>query len=84
VHLEKINGGIIAQQDREPRGGLYPTTRWAANEFVRESYLLNVSKDLAGEKFVFKIGWYDLETGDRLSVPGSADDAVILQDLEGF
>ncbi len=84
VHLENSDGKKIAQQDREPRGGLYPTTRWAANEFVRENYGLNVSKESAGEKFILKVGWYDLETGDRLSVPGNADDAVILQDLEGF
>lgn len=84
VHLEKIDGGKIAQQDREPRDGVYPTTRWAANDFVRESYSLSVPKDWALEKLLLKIGWYDTVTGDRLSVPGSADDAVTLKDLEGF
>lgn len=84
VHLENRDGKKIAQQDREPHGGLYPTTRWRVNEFVRENYVLNVPQDSAGEKFILKVGWYDAETGDRLDVPGSADATVILKDLEGF
>lgn len=84
VHLEKIDGEKMAQQDREPRGGLYPTTRWADNEMVREIYTLPMPNDWARESLVLKIGWYDAETGERLSVPGSADDTIIIQALEGF
>ena len=78
VHLEKINGDKVTQDDHEPLGGIYPTTRWAANEMVRDVYTLNVPRDLASGKYVVRVGWYDAETGDRLPVPGSADDAVVL------
>ncbi|MDE3089963.1 MAG: hypothetical protein KGJ80_11335 [Chloroflexota bacterium] len=82
VHLERADGSKVAQDDHAPHGGIYPTTRWAPNEMVREEYLLNVAGDLSPGKYVLRVGWYDSETGDRLSVPGSADDAVVLTTYE--
>jgi len=82
VHLENMNNEKIAQDDREPYNGIYPTTRWAANEMVRETYSLNVPKDLAPGKYVLLIGWYDTYSGDRLSVPNSQDDSATLATFE--
>ncbi len=82
VHLTKSSGEKITQDDHEPFGGIYPTTRWAANEMVRDVYTLNLPRDLAPGKYLVRVGWYDSETGDRLPVLGSADDAVVLTMLE--
>ena len=82
VHLEKIGGDKVAQDDHEPLSGIYPTTRWAANEMVRDAYALSVPRDLAPGKYVVRVGWYDPETGDRLPVTESADDAVVLTTFE--
>ncbi|MBM3128649.1 MAG: glycosyltransferase family 39 protein [Chloroflexi bacterium] len=82
VHLETGDGGKVTQDDREPLGGIYPTTRWAANEMVRDVYALNLPRELAPGKYVLRVGWYDTETGDRLPVAGSADDAVVLMTFE--
>ncbi len=82
VHLVAGNGDKVTQDDREPRGGIYPTTRWAANEMVREVYTLNIPRDLAPGKYVLRVGWYDSETGERLPVPGSVDDAIELTTFE--
>ncbi len=82
VHLVTGNGDKVTQDDREPRGGVYPTTRWAVNEMVREVYTLNIPRDLAPGKYVVRVGWYDSETGERLPVPGSVDDAIELTTLE--
>jgi hypothetical protein len=82
VHLVTASGDKVTQDDREPRGGIYPTTRWAANEMVREVYTLNIPRDLAPGKYVLRVGWYDSETGERLPVPGSVDDAIELTTLE--
>ena len=79
VHFEKA-GGTVTQDDHEPRGGIYPTTHWAANEMVRETYALNVPEDLSPGKYALRVGWYDTETGDRLPVPGSVDDAAVLEE----
>jgi hypothetical protein len=78
VHLEKSDGDRVTQDDREPLGGIYPTTRWAVNEMVRDVYTLNLPRDLAPGKYVVRVGWYDAETGDRLAVLGGADDALVL------
>jgi len=82
VHLENANGEKISQDDREPRGGLYPTTRWALGEMVRETATLNVPGNLSAGKYFLRVGWYDTETGERLLVPGSADDAVVITTFE--
>jgi hypothetical protein len=75
AHLEKTDDTRVTQDDREPRGGIYPTTRWASGEMVREVYALVVPENLASGQYVLKIGWYDSETGDRLEVSGSADNS---------
>jgi hypothetical protein len=77
AHLERA-GDKVTQDDHEPFRGVYPTTRWAVNEFVRDVFVLNVSDDLAPGKYILRIGWYDSDTGDRLAVSGSADDAFDL------
>ena len=83
VHLDVARtGDKVTQDDREPRGGIYPTTRWATGEMVREMYTLNVPGGLPADGYVLRVGWYDAETGERLSVPGSADDAVVLTTFE--
>jgi dolichyl-phosphate-mannose-protein mannosyltransferase len=76
VHLENARGDMISQDDHEPRGGLYPTTRWAATEIVRDNYKLSLPGNPAAGKYVIRVGWYDTGTGERLYVSGSADDSV--------
>ncbi len=82
AHLETGGALRVAQDDHEPRAGAYPTTRWAAHEMVRDMFTLNLPSDLAPGKYVVRLGWYDADTGDRLAVPGSADDAWILAAFE--
>jgi hypothetical protein len=78
VHLEDSQGKKIAQDDREPRGGVYPTTRWAATEMARAVYTLSVPEKLPAGKYVLRVGWYDTGTGERLQVQGDTDDSIVL------
>ncbi len=82
AHLENAAGGKVTQDDHEPRGGIYPTTRWAVNETVREVYTLNVPSDLPRGKSVLRVGWYDAESGERLAVEESAEDTVVIGEWE--
>lgn len=82
VHLENVAGSVITQDDHEPRGGIYPTTRWALDEMVREVYRLQVPTNLPPGKYILHVGWYDTETGERLGVEGSMDDTVIIATSE--
>ncbi len=81
AHLERA-GEKIAQDDHAPLRGIYPTTRWAANEMVRDTFTLNVPEDLSPGMYVLRIGWYDNDTGDRLGVPDSVDDAFELTSFQ--
>ncbi len=72
----------IAQSDHEPLAGIYPTTRWAANEMVRDEFTLNVPGDLSPGKYVLRVGWYDTETGERLPVTANADDSFAMTTFE--
>ncbi len=78
AHLEDAAGSVITQDDHEPRGGIYPTTRWALGEMVREVYPLKLPTNLPAGKYVLRVGWYDTETDERLGVAGSMDDTVII------
>lgn len=82
VHLENEKGDKITQDDKETRGGAYPTTRWAANEMVRETYTLTVPGSLAVGKYFLRVGWYDAATGERLAVPGSVNDSSLLKTFD--
>jgi hypothetical protein len=82
VHLTDARDSKVTQDDREPRHGDYPTNRWAANEMVREVYVLKVPDDLPAGIYNLKIGWYDVDTDERLPVPGTKDNAFVLTTYE--
>ncbi len=73
AHLEDANGGVIAQDDHEPKNGAYPTTRWAQEEMARDTFRLKIPANLKPGEYVLRVGWYDAATQDRLSLPDGAD-----------
>lgn len=80
AHLEEVGGGKLAQDDHEPLGGKYPTTRWAQGEMVRETYRLTLPPNIAAGDYVLRVGWYDTATQDRLSMGDGGD----ILDVEKF
>jgi len=56
----------LAQGDRPPRGGSYPTGYWAAGEVVADWYTLDLPPDLADGRYPLWIGFYDPVSGERL------------------
>ncbi len=78
VHLVDEQGGKVTQDDQEPHAGLYPTTRWAPGEMVREVYVLHFPLNPPPGKYTVRVGWYDSDTKDRLAVAASPDDSVPL------
>jgi hypothetical protein len=86
VHLLNQENKLVAQKDAEPVDGARPTTGWVANEYIADSYALNVTPDTVPGKYQIEIGWYDAKDPSyaRLSVldEGGAPvgDHVILSD----
>lgn len=85
VHVyDPATGEIVAQVDSMPRNYTYPTTQWAAGEFVAETLALDLS-EVPSATYRLGIGWYDPETGDRLAASGPGgthwpDDRVVLDE----
>ena len=87
VHILAKEDGVccVWQQDVMPQQNQYPTTRWLANEYVIDSYLITPETPLAPGRYPIEIGLYLPETGRRLSatVPEQETrDVVYLRPLE--
>lgn len=80
VHLVSPDGGNLAQVDRLPAidGETYPTDQWVPGEIVVDTYRLAIPADAPPGTYRLRLGLYIPETGTRLDVPGSADDAIFL------
>ncbi len=71
----------MAQNDRPPGGGIYPTGLWEAGEIIRDE--MNVpSGQLEPGQYDLVVGMYDFTTGLRLPIEGSPDGAILLQTFE--
>lgn len=66
AHLLDPEGTIIAQADGPPVNGRYPTVVWRAGELIRETRLLEVPAGAPPGQYEVALGWYLLETGERL------------------
>ncbi|MCC6905296.1 MAG: phospholipid carrier-dependent glycosyltransferase [Anaerolineae bacterium] len=81
VHLIDASGQIVAQLDRTPAVGNQPydTDLWLPGEvIVDDGYVLSLPDDLAPGEYRVRVGLYLPENGQRLSVPDTTDNAVIL------
>ncbi|MFN8483233.1 MAG: hypothetical protein U0768_09360 [Anaerolineae bacterium] len=78
VHVLGPDGATVAQADGEPLGATYPTSRWRAGERIVESRPL---PPLPPGQYRVQVGWYNRASGERLPVPGSAENAVDLGTL---
>lgn len=81
VHLVDASGQPIAQQDRAPEGGFYPTSAWAIGEQVIDEYTLALAPDTPPGLYRLLVGWYDPATGERLRTPADGD-ALLLATIE--
>ncbi len=67
VHLLGADGSIVAQADRMPQDGNYPTSIWEPGEQVRDVYELALPEGTTGA-CRFAVGLYRPDTGVRLEV----------------
>ena len=65
MHAIDSAGTIVAQVDRQPRDGAYPTSLWLAGEYLVEPYSLRIPN---GGPVRLIAGWYDARNGVRLPV----------------
>jgi 4-amino-4-deoxy-L-arabinose transferase-like glycosyltransferase len=85
VHVLDLSGFCcVWQSDLMPRQGSYPTSQWATDEVVVDSYTISLPDDLPAGTYPVEIGLFLAGSGVRLlvEVPGlPTSDALILSPL---
>ncbi len=78
VHVLDGAGTLVATDDGQPLEGLYPTSVWESGEVVVDARVL--AHDLGPGAYRVVLGWYSLETGERLE--GRAADGALADHVE--
>ena len=85
IHILAPDGTLKGQIDVWPRDGTHPTSRWRTGEAFEDRYVVYIAPDAPPGDYQVAIGWYLLETMQRLPVldaQGRAiDDKVLLSGL---
>lgn len=77
VHLIDAQGEIVAQQDRPPFHGRWPTPVWQPGEVLRDTFELALPDSLPAGRYGLRFGFYDQmgrlmladESGDYWLIP---------------
>ncbi len=67
-------GQIIAQRDKQPLDGQFPTTRWQAETRFTDQHVFELPQALAPGVYRVALGFYDTTTDERLPVAAGAGD----------
>jgi 4-amino-4-deoxy-L-arabinose transferase-like glycosyltransferase len=78
VHVLGADGSILTQVDREPGGGLVPTTIWQPGQIVIDHYGIPIPSNTAPGRYRIVIGLYGFDNV-RLNTPNG--DRVILTEV---
>ena len=81
VQLLDATGAIIAQQDRWPVDGRWPTTCWAGGEVVPDIYVIPIPPDTLPGTYTLVTGLYDAVLGSRLRLTDGADNFLVAEIL---
>jgi hypothetical protein len=86
VYNPATESWIWSQQDREPVNWQAPTTLWAPEAVVVDSYVLPLPPDIPPGSYGLEVGMYGLVDGIRLPVYGpdgiSLGDAILLVPID--
>ncbi|NOZ05263.1 MAG: hypothetical protein GXP41_02770 [Chloroflexi bacterium] len=75
THLVGPDGKLWGQQDREPAGGIAPTTTWVAGEVLSDTYAIPLDSSAPPGNYRLLVGMYDEAGGQRLPASLSGERA---------
>jgi hypothetical protein len=84
VHVLDESGKLVAQQDNEPNGGLYPTGLWQVGQPVQDSYDVATPEGLPPGPYRIIVGMYEWPSLQRLAVTAQGEtrgDSLTLTEL---
>jgi hypothetical protein len=73
THLVGPDGQLVAQNDRQPEAGFYPTWGWDVGESVLDRFDLTIPAGLPEGDYRLVIGWYNAQSGERLRLADGGD-----------
>lgn len=71
IHLRNAQNATVAQWDRQPLEGAYPTRLWQPAETLADPLTLSLPADLPPGDYRLAIGLYRLDTLERLPLYGT-------------
>ncbi len=74
AHVVDAAGNLRAQQDTMPHNGQYPTSLWSPGETILDPHILHFPSDLEQGQYTVRVGLYDSQTGQRVSVKNESRD----------
>lgn len=87
IHLvDASTREIVSQVDTVPGNWRYPTFWWEKGELVEDVVEMSMV-DVPAGAFELLVGWYDLDSAERLSVTGNSvkilpDYAILLEAIQ--
>jgi hypothetical protein len=81
AHVRNEAGETVAQKDGPLGGGRYPASVWEAGEIISDTVTVPLDA-LVGGHYSVVVGLYDIETGERLFIPDSPDNALPLHQID--
>jgi hypothetical protein len=86
VHLQALDGTLVAQQDNPPVRGMQPTSGWEPGVLVEDPYEIQIPANAAFGDYLLSAGMYDPATGERLEAFDAGgerlpEDRVVLTDV---
>jgi hypothetical protein len=68
IHLKGADGSTLAQVDREPLDGRFPTSYWFPGQIITDVISLPLARDLPNETLAVHVGMYTWPSLQRLPV----------------
>jgi len=83
LHLRDKDGNTVAQLDRQPLDGVYPTSRWQPGETVIDPVIFPLPEDLEPGTYMLFAGLYRPDTLERLPVANdtTGENAIFLGEI---
>ena len=83
VHLQGLDGRLVAQQDNPPLRGIRPTSDWEIGLLVEDPYEIPLPPGVPPGDYTLSVGMYDPATLERLAAFGAdgrrlPEDRVVL------
>lgn len=72
------NSALWGQHDGQPVYSTFPITDWPIGLIVRDSHEILFDAGAQSGEYTIIVGMYDPATGQRLALPGSADNALVI------